>query len=394
MHILWLATKAPWPPVDGGRLLMASTLQELARLGRQVTVVAPMRPGDPEPQVPDGIEFRPVPEAFRSKVTDLLASWTRGRPFSMARHTSPGMRRLVEALWDSGDFDLVHVEQVQALDNVSAALWRRQVPVLLRAQNVESDLWRALARLRGFVRPLLDFEGRLLAAYEGRAVGRCALTATLTDEDRQRLRELSSIDPGPDEQGGLVTVPPPFPAEQEPGTAVLAGDPALVIFGSAGWIPNRLGAEWFLREVQPELRRRVPGARLHLFTDVLLDPLPESVTLHEPRRDSADVFAPGSVLVVPLHMASGIRMKILEAWSRGVPVIATSVAARGLGAVHGEHIFVADDADGFVQAVQRLRDPAAYGAMVEAGRRRLREVYDPRRVAESLLGHYEALISD
>lgn len=275
----------------------------------------------------------------------------------------------------------MHVEQVQALANVPDAVWRAGLPVVLRAQNVESDLWIRLAPHRGPAAPALRLEGFFLARYEGRAVRRCAAVTTLTDEDRDRLAELAGPAARPPRR-----IFPPFPAEQPGGAMQLDGEPPLIVLGSSGWLPNRQGLDWFLRDIWPQLFRRVPEARLHIFAAAAT--LPEGVQAHDPPRRSEDVFVPGSILVVPLHIASGIRMKILEAWSRGVPVIATSTAARGLGATDGEHLFVADSVERFAAALEQLRRPEVYRAMVEAGRRRLVSEHDPRRIAEGLVRLY------
>jgi glycosyltransferase involved in cell wall biosynthesis len=58
--------------------------------------------------------------------------------------------------------------------------------------------------------------------------------------------------------------------------------------------------------------------------------------------------------VVPLLAASGTRLKILEAWAAGLPVVSTAMGAEGLGAKHGEHLLLADDAPAFAREVTRL----------------------------------------
>ncbi len=387
MNILWVATKAPWPAVDGGRLLMHLTLEALAEAGHRVTVVAPSRPadppvvGDPVAIVPEGVAWVPVVDAFRPKALDLLRAWPRGRAFSLERHRSKKTAATVRELLERERFDVVHVEQVHALGNVPE--WGHPghvapLPVVLRAQNVESDLWRLLASRRARVGPALRWEARWLARAEARAARECDAVAALTAEDAWKLSQLAG-------DGGRVTViPPPFPSQLPSAEEKLDGDPALVIFGSSGWIPNREGTEGFLSSIWPELARRRPGVKLHLFGGGADLSIGHSRVEHHPAPDdSRDAFAPGSILVVPLSIASGIRMKILEAWARGVPVIATPTAAAGLGATHGEHLFEAQTAEEFVTAVAELVQPERYGQMVEAGRERLRRVHAPQVIAEA-----------
>jgi glycosyltransferase involved in cell wall biosynthesis len=101
----------------------------------------------------------------------------------------------------------------------------------------------------------------------------------------------------------------------------------------------------------------------------------------------------GAVLIVPLRVACGIRMRILEAWARGVPVVATPAAATGLKAQDGRELLLARDAAEFAAAVARLgADRAAADSFVAAGRRALVERHRPDRIASELAAVYSEAI--
>jgi glycosyltransferase involved in cell wall biosynthesis len=221
-----------------------------------------------------------------------------------------------------------------------------------------------------------------MADWEGRAVRRAAATLALTGEDAARLRELAG-------GGRIEVIRAPFP-ELSPGPLRLAGAPAVVVFGSRGWLPNEESVPWFLAEVWPAVRAALPGAVLHLF-GADERPVAADVVPHPSPEDSAEVYAPGSILAVPLRFASGVRIKILEAWARGVPVVATPAALSGLEAQEGREAFMARSPEELAAAIARLhRDPALAAALVEAGRRALRERHAPREVARRLIAAYEA----
>ncbi|HEX5720825.1 MAG TPA: glycosyltransferase, partial [Thermoanaerobaculia bacterium] len=214
--------------------------------------------------------------------------------------------------------------------------------------------------------------------WEGEAVRRVAAALPLSEEDAARLRQLAG--------GGRVrVVRAPFP-ELAPGPSALPGDPAVVLLASRGWLPNEDSVRWFLGEVWPAVRAAAPGAVLHVFGGEAC----EGVVLHPSPRDSAEAFAPGSILAVPLRIGSGVRMKVLEAWARGVPVVGTSAAVSGLEVEDGREALVADDPAAFARAVARLRSEAGLAQrLVEEGRRALRERHEPARVVADLLAVYE-----
>ncbi len=419
MRILWVATKAPWPPVDGGRLLLLNTLRALSSAGHQVTLVAPIDTGDAE-RIAAGLGSccRPSLVAVRRRplLVDALRSQLARVPLTIVRHTlSAVTRRVAEHLREEGPvglpsggpFDLIQAEQVQALSSIRPGAG---LPVVFRAQNVESDLWAQSARQASWRRPLLELEARRLAAWEGRAVRRCATTHALTAEDAERLGTLAGlgtsaplrdrvtsaplrdrVTPAPlwGDNKKVHHTPAPFEQELPAASEPLPGSPPVVLFGSGGWRPNAAGAGWFLSDVWPRMLSARPEAVLHVFGIETAGP---AVQCHPPPADSRDAYPRGGVLVVPLKIASGVRIKILEAWARGVPVIATPEAARGLEAEDEEQLLLARDGEAFAGAVSRLADPECRVRLVENGRRHLRRRHDASRIAERLTGLYEELI--
>jgi glycosyltransferase involved in cell wall biosynthesis len=367
LRILWVATKTPWPPADGGRLLVWNTFEALAGAGHELTLVAPFDParpdrGDAEKQLerlcrPHLVRAWPVPFALAA-----VRAFVAGLPTSITRHTLPAVGQELARCLKAQAFDLVVAEQVQAL---AQCVWR--------AQNVESDLWRATAEHAWWASPILRREVRVMATYEADAVRRTARTIALTTRDAERLGALSGA---PDR---INVVPVPFPSELPPADHLLPGSPAVVLFGSGGWWPNAHGVRWFLREAWPRVRESLPEAQLHVFGTSAERAI--GVTHHPSPADSREAFAPGSILVVPLFVASGMRMKILEAWARGIPVVATPEAAAGLGGEEPNSLAVAANETAFASALAELahsRDLVL--RRVHEGKRRLRVVHEPAAV--------------
>lgn len=372
MKILVLATKSPWPAVDGGRQVLAITLEALVHRGHAVTVVFPA--SDDQPCPFPGCHLVPVAVRRRSPIYDLVQAWWHGRPLTLERHSHPELRAKVTELLARETFDMVHAEQVQALDAAGPA-FEKGLPVVLRAQNVESELWQGLADRHAFLGLFLRREARRLARAEGLAVARTAATVTLTHRDAAGLLRLG------EGVGQVVDLAAPSPAELPAGEP-LEGEPALVLFGGGAWPPNRDGARFFLRDIWPQIAARFPRARVHVFGEEAAQG--ERVEGRPSPAESREAFPRGAILLVPLFIGSGVRMKILEAWARGLPVVATSVAARGLEARSGVELEIAEDASSFAAAIEKLSQPVAARNAIEAGRNLLRQRHDPDHIAEQL----------
>jgi len=379
VRILVVATKLPWPAIDGGRLVLWHTVRGLLDAGHEVQLIAPAA-RDEAAGADDRLRTIAVVVAPRSPVRLAIESLRRSLPLTVVRHQHDSVREAVARTLRDFAPDIVHAEQLQAHANCDAA-HAQGVPVVLRMQNVESDLWAQSAasglHLRAFA-----FEAARVRRAETAAMQRSAATVTLTAADAERLRALLPA-------GGTQCVHPVAPAfaqRLEPGPAV-RGTPALVIAGSGGWRPNARGARWFVREVWPALRARVPGVWLHLFGGAALSG--DGIDWHTAPTDSATAFPAGAIAVVPLAVASGIRMRILEAWARGLPVVATTAAARGLAVRDGDELIIADDAAGFASAIARLADDAALRQhLVQRGRDYLRDHHDATQATAALLAVY------
>lgn len=372
-------------------MVVVNTLRALHAAGHEPLLVSPFDPArDDRDQLTAALrefcEPSLVAAVPRPLGLSIVRARARGIPITIARHTLPAVSAEVERILARHPCEVVLAEQLQALSQCEPAR-RRSIPIVLRSHNVESDLWLELATRWPLVRGVVRREAARLARYEGRALREVAATIALTERDAERFRVLSG------RASPIHPVAAPFPDRLPPATAPLPGEPAVVVL-AGGWLPNRDGAGWFCRTCWPHVQAQCPRAVLHLFGRVPgLRPAPTTV-VHESPADSRAVFSPGAILAVPLRIASGVRVKILEAWARGVPVVATPQAAAGLDARDGRELLIAQDPPGFASAIGRLHaDPSFARASVDAGRALLRARHDPLRIAERLARIYAEVAS-
>ena len=118
----------------------------------------------------------------------------------------------------------------------------------------------------------------------------------------------------------------------------------------------------------------------------------ERITVPGYVEDIEPLYQQAGVFIAPLRSGSGVRVKILEAMARGVPVVSTSIGADGLDVEDGVHLLIADSPTAFADAVGRiLTDPALAAALAAAGRQRMLERYDWRACCRPVLDAFRTL---
>jgi glycosyltransferase involved in cell wall biosynthesis len=223
---------------------------------------------------------------------------------------------------------------------------------------------------------------RELAAYRA-----ADAVIAVSDDDAQVLREAGGI-------RQLFVVPLIVPTRERRGAPV-PGE--LLFVGGFAHPPNVDGLLWFAREVWPIVIGQWPGATLQIVGGnappeiAALSELP-GVTVHGRVSDVAPFLDRAAVSIAPLRYGAGMKGKVVEALSVGVPVVATRVGTQGIPTRVGTDILVSDDAVGFAEAIlSLLRDPARAAVIGRSGQGTVR-LFSPERVGELVDDMLDALM--
>ena len=170
-----------------------------------------------------------------------------------------------------------------------------------------------------------------------------------------------------------------------PGSSGILG--RVMFLGSMDWMPNQDGVSWFVREVWPAVLARHPQATFHIVgrsppAEIrALSAIP-GVTVVGGVPDVRPHLAEASVVVVPLLVGGGTRLKIYEAMAMGRAVVSTAIGAEGLPVRPGEHYLAADDPASFAAAVcELLASPELRQRIGQTADRFVRESYGSAPVA-------------
>jgi glycosyltransferase involved in cell wall biosynthesis len=172
----------------------------------------------------------------------------------------------------------------------------------------------------------------------------------------------------------------------------------LLFLGSFRHAPNVEALQWFLKEVFPQIRAAEPRAKLVIVGS---DPPPrhslrdaEAIEMVGFVEDVREPLARYSVFVCPILAGSGIRVKLLEAFAAGIPVVSTRIGAEGLADHDGEFCALADDPALFAQHVLRLlQNPAEAEALARRANAMVTSQRDMRVMTEKLVDSYRAEVA-
>jgi glycosyltransferase involved in cell wall biosynthesis len=164
----------------------------------------------------------------------------------------------------------------------------------------------------------------------------------------------------------------------------------VLFIGSLGYRPNRDGAERLLTRIWPMIRERVPGARLLIAgrspegIPSFRNP-PPGVTFTGFVASLDHLYAQSRIVVCPLTVGGGTRIKLLEAASYARPMVSTRIGAEGLAFIEDEEILLRDDDRSFADACARLlEDDALCAALGGSARAKVAAIYDVERIRDKI----------
>jgi glycosyltransferase involved in cell wall biosynthesis len=384
LRVLVLDEWIPFPPDSGKRTRTWNLLRRLAQR-HDVTLLCYGDPrGEPFKAVSsEGIEVQTVPPLRRDVGLNfygrLFLNLFSRYPYSVVKHSTRRYRdRLLQLLFQ-GQFDLIHCEWTPYARFLGAA---EGLPTLIMAHNVESQIWkrRAMHARRAVEHAFFAVQATKMELFERRVVRQASLTAAVTELDARHIAawgapRVSIVENGVDTE---FFIPTQGTGEGE----------KLLFLGAFDWFANQDCVEYLLAEILPLVLRHAPRAKLQVVGRKLPEALRkrwacfDGVELVGEVPDVRPYLASAAVVVVPLRIGGGSRIKILEAFAMKKAVVSTSVGAEGLAVSDGVHLLLADSAASFGECTIRLlASPEQRAALGESGRKLVEERYSWDQIA-------------
>lgn len=357
MKILWVCPFFLHPTDRGAQIRTLGTLRELhkrheihfAALNDPGNAVGPTKSSEYSSrslsvrhQAPSRGSLRILPQ--------LAASLADPVPLAVSRYESKELRHIITREIAAENYDSIVCDFLAAAPNLPD--WSRCV---LFQHNVETTIWQR--HVEQATSPAKRLFFRMQAAkmerFERNVCQAARHVIAVSEIDAMRMRTMFGID-------SVSSVPTGVDVDYfaENGAAAISSD--MIFTGSMDWLPNVDAVEYFIAEVLPLIRARIPGAT---FTIAGRSPDPRvlraaegvaGVTITGKVADMRPYLWGAKLSVVPIRIGGGTRLKIYECMAAGLPVVSTTIGAEGLSYTDGKDILLADNPASMADCCVRL----------------------------------------
>jgi tetratricopeptide (TPR) repeat protein/predicted O-methyltransferase YrrM len=284
-----------------------------------------------------------------------------GEPQLIHRYSSSRMRKVLEKL-NAANFDIV------VFDMIYMAQYRDLFPQafhVLSEQNIESQLLRScsqvtdakqvsqMAQQQSSVQAFVESEteANLLSYYERNQWPNFPLRWVVSDIDKADLDRRCSLGKTMVVSNGVDTKAIQS-FEDNPNNRIL-------FIGTLSYFPNIDGAGYFVEKILPHIWKQDPTVEFWIAgasppQDIVdLGNHPQITVIANP-EDMTEIARQCCITVVPLRIGSGTRIKILQAFGMGLPIVTTTLGCEGLAVNAETHLLIEDEAEAFATATLRL----------------------------------------
>jgi polysaccharide biosynthesis protein PslH len=294
-------------------------------------------------------------------------------PFAVTKFTHPDVQRAVTSYDREKNFDVAVCDFLSASLNFPENL---VTPTVLFQHNVESALWARMALTES--NPVKKFAYRIeatkMSRYERTALGKFHHIIAVSEYDRQQMLATNP-------KCAVSVVPTGVDMQKYPLAPPASASPPRIVFtGSMDWEPNIDAIDYFCRDIFPMVRAEFPAAILQV---VGRNPHPRvkrlasaCVEVTGTVPSVGEYLRDATVVVVPLRIGGGTRLKIFEAMAMGKAVVSTSIGAEGLDVENGRDLVLADEPTAIAGAITLLLRDSALRRRYEEAAAKLAAQYD------------------
>ncbi|HAY32728.1 MAG TPA: glycosyltransferase family 4 protein [Ignavibacteria bacterium] len=379
MKILYISYDFPFPPTGGSISRDFNLIKQMARENELHWINRTVRGKISQDRIDEmGKYFTEMEIAewdYNHSITGLIKSLFTDIPYIIRRFASDRMKETVSKYIRENNYDLIlcdHIYLAQYLPDDIAG----KIPVIPNNEDCGYTFYKRMSEQSGFIRKMYaKSQWKKLLKYEIEILKKYKVYITTSEKEKELLSsyyngaEIKVIENGVDTD---------YFYKRENA----ADEPALIFTAWFGYYPNEEAAVYFTKKILPLVRKEIKDVKFIIAgkepsRKILELASDEGVIVTGYVDDIRDYLKNAAAAVIPLKVGGGTRLKILEAFSMGVPVISTEIGAEGINAEINKDILIGkDDTDFAEKIIKVLKNKKLAGMLSENGRALAESEYD------------------
>lgn len=349
MNILQICPKPPNPRIDGGCIAMDALRKGLESEGNRVRTIAMSTSKHPNIEGANEGDYSHVEIDTRLNPITALLNLLANKSYNIERFRSQAVEEEITKALKFESFDAIILESLYSCHYIDLIRSISKAKIHLRAHNIEHEIWSELSKntLNPIKKWYLQKLSTQLKNFEIEVIGKVDGIITITKNDSLWFENMCNTP--------ITTVPFSINVckvfEKKPYKRVFH-------FGSMNWKPNIEGVNWLVKEIWPKVREENKEAQLILagrnMPSDIISNFELGIEVVGEVSSSDEFLNSGGIATVPILSGSGMRVKAIEAMSKGIPVVGTSLGLTGVGAVNNENAMIADSSKDFALAIIQL----------------------------------------
>ncbi|HPO55088.1 MAG: glycosyltransferase [Ignavibacteriales bacterium] len=350
MKILQISPHLGVPPNTGANISVFGITKYLSLLGHEIDFVSYRKNFNLESTLKD---LRPYCDPTildiqtGNNVISAIFNVFSHVPYNVSKYINRDLREFIIKYFKNNKPDIIHIDHLHMAWIVDDIRELTNAPIVLREHNVETNIMKRFSEKESniLLRWYSARQAKKLENYEVKYCRKFNKCIMITSVDEQQIRQLDSridtttIEAGIDEHLLNYRKKEVIPK-------------SLFHIGSLDWYPNKDGLEWFLNSVMPSLSEQIPEIKLFIYGSGA-----EKLKIDSKVKDNIEICGFVSnlaqnilnkeLMIVPLRIGSGIRLKILEMLAMGCNILTTEIGKEGINAENKKHLLIGNSAEEF-----------------------------------------------
>ncbi|MFZ5438254.1 MAG: glycosyltransferase [Patescibacteria group bacterium] len=284
----------------------------------------------------------------KKRLLETLANYLLGRPYYFFQYKNLKFQNLVNDTIRSLKPDCIHIDHLtmaQYLPKIKNEQW------IYEEHNIEYKLRLQMAKFSkkiGYHWLIWLIESLFLYFQEIKIIKKFDYIFAISKSDQQFLTKITKKN-----NVYLQNIFMPYKKSKKKNETISR---TLLFVGDLEWLPNRNGISWFIKKILPKLdnvKLQIVGKVDHGFKQQYSN---AKINFLGYQKEISNFFNQADIFIVPLKIGEGVRLKILDAFARQIPVISSKNAIKGLAIKHKQELLIAKNQFEFVSLIKKVLD--------------------------------------